>query len=83
MEADISKSFNMPATLFGTHHGDVSPVIVAKYGWFSGRQNYLKKTGRIPDLASFRHFLAQKGGQMLFDLNFAARFGILSSFSIY
>ena len=36
----------------------------------------------IPDLANFRTFFGHKGGQMLFDLNFDARFGILSSFSI-
>ena len=28
-------------------------------------------------------FFSQKGGQMSFDLNFEARFGILSSFSIF
>ena len=38
---------------------------------------------KIPDLANFRQFFCHKGGQMLFDLNFDARFGILSSFSIY
>ena len=39
---------------------------------------------KIPDLANFRQFFfCHKGGQMLFDLNFDAIFGILSSFSIY
>ena len=32
--------------------------------------------------SQFSTVFGQKGGQMLFDLNFEARFGILSSFSI-
>ena len=41
------------------------------------------KIGKIPDLANFRQFFCHKEGEMLFDLNFDAIFGILSSFSIY
>ena len=36
------------------------------------------KNGKIHDLAYFRQFLGQKEGQMLSDLNFESRFGILS-----
>ena len=40
------------------------------------------ETGKISDLANFRRFFDQQVVQMLFDLNFETRFGILSSFSM-
>ena len=42
IETRISKSFGEPAILFGTLHGDVLPVICAKYCLFSRREKYLK-----------------------------------------
>ena len=40
------------------------------------------KMGKIPDLVNFRQLLGHKGGQILFDLTFGDRFGILSLFSL-
>ena len=40
------------------------------------------KIGKIPELANFQQFFGHES-QMLFDLNFDTKFGILSSFNIF
>ena len=42
IKTGISKSFKVPAILFGTLNNDVLPMICAKYCWFLRRQKYLK-----------------------------------------
>ena len=42
IETGMLKSYKVPAILFGTLHGDVLPMICAKYRLFSGTQKYLK-----------------------------------------
>ena len=42
IETGISKSYKVPAILFGTIHGDVLRMICAKHCWFSRRRKYLK-----------------------------------------
>ena len=50
-------------------------------------QNFQKinfqKLAKIPDLANFRQFFGQQGGEMLSDWNSEAIFGVLSSFWLF
>ena len=56
-ETNISKSFKVSAILFGTLHGDVLPMICAKYCCISRRQKHLKMhfaTSTLKGQRSFR-----------------------------